>query len=307
MTTGDTFLVVGESVVDRVRTADGRVTAHPGGSPANVALGLGRLGRPVSFLTELGPDTGGDAVRAHLRSAGVRVCAAPTRSTPTATAELDGTGAARYEFDIRWELAPQPVEPGAGHVHAGSIAAYLTPGADTVEEILRAGRTRATVSLDPNIRPMLLGDHDAVLRRTARLLALSDVVKASDEDLAWLHPGGDPVTVAREWLDLGPALVVVTLGAHGSVAVTPDGVVHLAPVAVQVVDTVGAGDSFMAALLDGLATAGLVGPGRRDALRRATTARLRPVLERAARAAAITVGRAGAQPPTSSELDAPSS
>ncbi|AEG44849.1 carbohydrate kinase [Isoptericola variabilis] len=298
------FLVVGESVVDRVRTAAGQVAAHPGGSPANVAYGLGRLGNAVAFLTELGPDADGDAVRAHLESAGVRVTAASVPRTPSATAELDHHGAARYDFDIAWTLPKPSVAVRPAHVHVGSIAAYLPPGADAVETVLRERTDGATASFDPNVRPALLGDMAAVRDRTERLLALSDVVKASDEDLEWLQPGRDPLAVAREWLDAGPSLVVVTRGALGSWAVTRHGEFEVPAVRVPVADTVGAGDSCMAALLDGLWMAGLAGPGRRDALSAATTSDLRPLLERAARAAAITVSRPGAQPPTAQELSA---
>jgi fructokinase len=302
MSTDVAFLVVGECVVDRVRTADGRVTAHPGGSPANVAYGLGRLGSTVALLTELGSDRDGDAVRAHLESADVRVVAATAARTPSAIAELDHHGAARYDFDVTWTLPDMSVDVRAGHVHVGSVAAYLAPGADTVEAMVRERTGEATVSLDPNIRPVLLGEAATVRVRTERLLALSDVVKASDEDLEWLCPGRDPLSVAQDWVEAGPSVVVVTRGALGSVAVMRDGVLEVPAPSVAVADTVGAGDSYMAALLDGLAAAGLAGSGRRDALRAATVADVRPVLERAARAAAITVSRPGAQPPTASEL-----
>jgi fructokinase len=296
------FLVVGESVVDRVRNAAGQVAAHPGGSPANVAYGLGRLGGTVAFLTELGPDADGDAVRAHLESAGVRVTAARVPRTPSA--ELDHRGAARYDFDIAWTLPEPSVAVRPAHVHVGSVAAYLAPGADTVETVLRERTDGATASFDPNVRPALHGGRAGVLGRTERLVALSDIVKASDEDLEWLYPGRDPLAVAREWLDAGPSLVVVTRGARGFCAVTRDGELEVPAVRVLVADTVGAGDSCMAALLDGLRTAGLAGAGRNTALRAATASTLRPVLERAARAAAITVSRPGARPPTAMELSA---
>ncbi|MER5964700.1 carbohydrate kinase [Streptomyces sp. NPDC002057] len=297
------FLVIGECVADIVRAPVGSGVAdrvHPGGSPANVAYGLGRLGRDVTLLTQLADDPTGRRIEAHLRSAGVRVevGGAPDR-TPSAVVGLDAEGRATYTFDIAWSLtAPAPAGLAPDHVHIGSIAAVTAPGADTVLAETRRLRDRASVSYDPNVRPALMGEHGAAVARVERCVALADLVKASDEDLAWLHPGEDPRAVAARWLALGPAVVLVTRGARGSFALTRRETVAVDAPRVAVVDTVGAGDSFMSAVLDTLAGRG------REELRALDAAYLAGLLRRAAAAAAVTVSRAGAQPPDRSELDA---
>ncbi|MEU9854707.1 carbohydrate kinase [Streptomyces sp. NPDC047974] len=296
------FLVIGECVADIVRDPGAADVVHPGGSPANVAYGLARLGRATTLLTQLADDPSGRLIAAHLAGAGVRLAlgGAPAR-TPSAVVSLDGRGQATYAFDIAWTLGaeeppatPEPVR----HVHLGSIAAVTDPGAATVLALTGRLRPTATVSYDPNVRPALMGEHTAAVARVERCVALADVVKASDEDLAWLHPGERPETVAARWLELGPSVVLVTRGGDGAVAVTREHTVAAAAPPVSVVDTVGAGDSFMSAVLDALA-------GRdRAALAALGPGDLAGLLARAGAAAAVTVSRAGAQPPDRTELDA---
>lgn len=300
------LLVVGEALVDVVTDAAGRTREHPGGSPANVAFGLARLGRQAHLLTRLGDDERGRSVLAHLEGAGVEVvpgCVGPG-ATSTATARLDASGAARYEFDLSWRVpdVPLPAQPLA--VHTGSIAAFLEPGAATVERVVLGAHRRATVTYDPNVRPMLMGEPAAARAHVEGLVSASDVVKVSDEDLAWLAPGQDARDVAAAWLRLGPAVVVVTCGAGGAAAVSRSGRVEVTAPQVDVVDTVGAGDAFMAGLLDGLWAAGLLGGPQRESLHAVPREVLERVLRRAAAVAAITVSRAGAKPPTRAELDA---
>jgi fructokinase len=187
-------------------------------------------------------------------------------------------------------------------VHTGSIGAMLAPGAADVRALVAAARDTATVSYDPNARPALMGDAADTRPRVEDLVRLSDVVKVSDEDLAWLVPGTDPLDVARAWQRSGPAMVVVTFGGEGATAVTAAGEITVASRPVDVVDTVGAGDSFMGALLDGLWSEDLLGAARRDALRAIDTGTIRRVLERCADVAAVTVSRAGANPPRAAEL-----
>ncbi|MEV4426869.1 carbohydrate kinase [Streptomyces sp. NPDC049602] len=297
------FLVIGECVADIVRAPAGSGAAdrvHPGGSPANVAYGLARLGRDVTLLTQLADDPGGRLIADHLKGAGVRVeiGGVPAR-TPSAVVGLDAEGRATYTFDIAWTLetgAPAAEEPT--HVHIGSIAAVTAPGAATVLAEVERLRDRATVSYDPNVRPELMGEHGEAVARVERCVALSDLVKASDEDLGWLYPGESPQAVAARWLALGPAVVLVTRGASGSRAVTRRETVTADAPPVTVVDTVGAGDSFMSAVLDALAERG------RDALDGLGAEHLAGLLRRAGAAAAVTVSRAGALPPDRSELDA---
>lgn len=276
-----------------------------GGSPANVAYGLARLGRRTGLLTQLGDDAAGELIGRHLRSAGVELLGdlGAGTVTPTAVVTLDGQGHASYDFDVRWTLRPV-VEPPAGvrHVHIGSIGAVTEPGAAAVREVVTRLRPGATVSYDPNVRPTLLGPHPEAVARVEECVALSDLVKASDEDLSWLYPGRTVRQVAEAWLAAGPAVVLVTRGADGSVAYTAAGGMSGDPVPTKVVDTVGAGDSFMSAVLDGLAACGLLGSAARPRLEAPDEATLAIVLRRAATAAALTVSRAGARPPDLAEL-----
>ncbi|WP_328911725.1 MULTISPECIES: carbohydrate kinase family protein [unclassified Streptomyces] len=309
-------LVIGEALIDVLVEPGGRRREVPGGSPANVALGLGRLGHPVRFATRIGRDRYGDLLLRHLRESGVELTPGSVDGGPTstATALLDSRGAATYDFDITWAPAPEAVGAvltGApAHVHTGSIATALTPGADTVLAAVETARAAATVSYDPNLRPALLGPPERERDRVERLVAASDVVKASDEDLAWLYPGRDAAEVASRWAEGGgPALVVLTFGARGARAWWRHGSHAVAAAPVRVVDTVGAGDAFTSALVGGLLRAGLLGgaPDFRAALRTATSGdRLPPAvtetLTLASRAAALTCAREGANPPTPADL-----
>ncbi|MFE3474612.1 carbohydrate kinase [Streptomyces bacillaris] len=297
------LLVVGECVADIVRLPDEEDRVHPGGSPANVAYGLARLGHRATLLTQLGPDANGRLIRDHLTSAGVsvRTDGAPAR-TPSAAVTLDAAGQASYAFDVSWTLAPVAVDPAPGHVHTGSIGAVVGPGADTVLEIVRAARATATVSYDPNVRPALMGERAEAVRRVEECVGLSDLVKASDEDLAWLYPGEESEKVAARWLEHGPAAVLVTRGGDGSLAVLPGGPFTVAAARAEVVDTVGAGDAFMSGTLHALAAHGLLGAGARERLRAVDRATLSDVLRHAVASAAVTVSRAGANPPDAAEL-----
>src|SRR6478609_3968609 len=308
MSTTDRALVVGEALIDVVARPDGTRAEHPGGSPANVALGLGRLGRHVDLLTWLGYDAEGDLVRHHLEGSGVHVLEGNRSAARTslATATIGADGSASYEFDLEWDL-PETWDEDPGDplvVHTGSIATVLQPGGTAVAAILARRRATSTVTYDPNLRPVLMGSPAHVLPVVDALVRLADVVKVSDEDLAWLHPGIAPAEIAEEWSRSGPSLVVVTHGGDGAFASTSAGArLSVAAPTVQVADTVGAGDSFMGGLIDGLWSAGLLGADRRQALADVDAATVEAVLQRCARIAAITVSRAGANPPRSSELD----
>lgn len=298
-------LVVGEALIDIVERPGEEPVAHPGGSPANVAVGLARLGREVELVSWFGSDANGSLLRSHLELENVRLSAASARAsrTSTARARLDASGSATYVFDLEW--APPRPEPVVTPLvlHTGSIAAVLEPGATTVAATVAAYCGAATITYDPNVRPDLMGTADEARPPVERLVAQADVVKASDEDLAWLYPGQAPQDVARRWVASGPAIVVITRGGEGAWAVTQGGTeLTVAPVRVEVADTVGAGDSFTAGLIDGLWGARLLGADRREALRAVDAGTLQRVLDVAARVAAITVSRAGANPPTRAEL-----
>lgn len=299
-------LVVGEALVDIVERPGTPPLAYPGGSPANVAIGLARLGREAQLLTWLGEDAGGDLVRDHLEASRVRIASGSQRAARTSTARalIDADGSATYEFDLEIDYPEHQVAEDTVAVHVGSIGAVLEPGAAKIAALLGSARRRAVLTYDPNLRPSIMGDRDEVRPAVLALVAGSDVVKVSDEDLEWLEPGTAPQDVARTWAAAGPALVVVTLGAEGSFAVTAEGVEVAVPAPrVDVADTVGAGDSFMGGLIDGLWANGLVGAGKHDAIAALPVDDLTQLLEQAARIAAITVSRPGANPPTRQELD----
>lgn len=298
---GHGVLVIGEALVDVVSRDGGQVDAAPGGSAANVALTLGRLGHTPRLLTALGDDPHGRAVLAWLAQSGVEVTAVAVPRTATATARLDAAGSATYEFDLAWDLPTVP-PVAAGIVHTGSIAALLPPGDAAVRSVVEELREAALVTFDPNVRPALLGEASVARPRIEEFVALADLVKASDEDLAWLYPGRDPLDVARAWQRTGPAVVVVTTGAGGAVAVTATEVVRVAAEKVTVIDTVGAGDTFMGALIDGLLRDGYDAAPARARLRRIGGGELAEILRFSARAAAVTVSRPGADPPTRAEL-----
>ena len=298
-------LVIGEALVDVVARPGEPQATFPGGSPANVAIGLARLGRDVQLLTWLGEDEEGDLVRSHLEASRVQIASGSQRAdrTSRALATIGPDGAATYEFDLTVDYPEHSPAEDVGVVHTGSIGAVLDPGYAKVTALLGALRHRAVVTYDPNLRPSIMGSPDVVRERVLGLVAAADVVKVSDEDLEWLEPGVDPRDVARSWAALGPALVIVTLGGAGSFGLTAAGVEIAVPApAVTVADTVGAGDSFMGGIIDGLWTLGLLGAGRHDAICSMSEQTLHGLLTQSARIAAITVSRPGANPPTRSEL-----
>ncbi|MCO7196982.1 carbohydrate kinase [Pseudonocardia sp. McavD-2-B] len=312
--------VAGEALVDIVPApAQGYWELAPGGSPANVAVGLSRLDVPARMLARLADDLLGRKLRDHLADNGVDLSHSVEADEPSSLAivELAADGQASYDFriagtaDWQWtddELAGALDDGPAGPVvavHSGSLALTTAPGHDALRELLASAVDTATVSYDPNFRPLLMGTPEEILPGVHELLGVADVVKVSEEDLGWLHPGREPGDVVGEWLELGPAVVVVTLGANGVLAGTSSGLHLVLPGrTVEVVDTVGAGDSFSAALLAGLHRRGLLGATARDDLYRIDRPTLEAVLTEAVAASAITCSRHGANPPTRAELDA---
>jgi fructokinase len=306
--------VIGEALIDLVPAErDGLYEAAPGGSPANVAIGLARLGVPVRFGARLADDGFGRRLRAHLAANCVDLSVAIRAHEPTSLAvvQVDEEGRVEYDFrvhataDWQWtdaELAGMPLD-GVVAVHTGSLAAALVPGAEPIERLVRCSKASATISYDPNCRPALMGPRAEVADRVHRLVSLADVVKVSAEDLAWLAPGRPPAEVAATWLRYGPALVVVTLGADGALASTRMSPGLFRPGRrVDVVDTVGAGDAFVSALLAALHQHDLLGAHRRAALQNIGQQQLAAILDEAVLASAITCTRRGADPPTHAEL-----
>ena len=304
---GRAVAVIGELLVDIVHTPDGNTAEHVGGSPANVALGLSRLGHETWFATLVGTDDRGIRCAEHVESGGVHLLPgsiSASHPTSTAAATIDESGAASYVFDLHWDLAPVDLPADAGHLHIGSIGTTLRPGDEEVTTAVHAIRATGTVSYDPNVRPSIMGSPDEVRPRIEELVALSDVVKCSEDDIAWLYPGQSPAEVMAHWAGLGSKLTLVTLGGDGVTwrAGTGD-VDHLPALADDVVDTVGAGDSFMAGLVSGLLDAGLLGDtAARERLQHAGLPDVRPAIDRALATSGITVTHAGAYAPTREEL-----
>jgi fructokinase len=299
-------VVVGESLVDIVVTAEGRRTEHVGGSPMNVAVGLGRLDVPALLVTQVGEDPRGRRIVEHVRDSGARICAEPAGTTSTATATLDEHNQASYDFELTWSLHRQLL-PETTALHFGSLGAALEPGRQAVLDLARqAAQAGLFVSFDPNIRPVFVTDRAQAWRDVVESAELATLVKVSDDDLAVLRPGASMADLAAEVLaGERTELVIVTCGAAGAHAFGggDGGRVSLAPPDVRVVDAVGAGDSFMAATLACLADRGMLAPGAlADSIDIADTGYTRTLLDAAMTAAAVTVSRRGANPPTRREL-----
>lgn len=287
--------VIGESLVDiisdprRPQEVQGQVQgnppqAHPGGSPLNVAGGVARLGLATNLVTHYAEDRYGLMIEGHLHANGVTTIQGGSAPTSTATATLSSEGAATYVFDISWDItgaslpALAAVE-ASSHVHTGSIAAVLAPGDQATLALVRAARDHATVSFDPNCRPGI-----------------------SPDVAAARAPDRTPEESMAAWLELGPALVALTRGGDGPVIIGRGGRVEMPGETITVADTVGAGDSFMAGLISGLAQLDALGAPARARLRSLAPRELHTLAAYANRAAAITCSRPGATPPTSAEL-----
>lgn len=321
--------VAGETLIDLVDEGGGRYRAHPGGSPANVAVGLARLGVPCSLLARISTDALGGQLVSYLAGNGVSMRDVVRAAEPTtlALASLDGAGQAAYSFyvqgtaDWQWrrDELPGALAPDVTALHAGSMTLALAPGARAVEDLLAAERARGrvTISIDPNIRPHIAAGRADEVARVERQIRLAHIVKASEEDTDWLYPGLGYESVARAWQRLGPDLVVITLGARGAYALAPDGTEVRRPARpVAVADTVGAGDAFCAGLLDALWRRGLLGsangpPAPDDAaenaggvmpLGRIAAGDITEVVDWAVLAATVTCERPGADPPTRQEM-----
>lgn len=301
------ILVAGYALIDLVHRPTG-AQAATGGSPFNVALALARLGAPVRFLGAFGRDAHGLALRRALANAGADLSLAidSDKPTPVVHVEPDETGSPRYRFALAGSAFETPLvwPDGAAapaiHLHAGSTTALDDINGPGMLEALGRARGRMSTSFDPNLRPALLGPRDEVARRVEERVRLADIVKASEEDLAWLHPGRTPDSIAEEWARTGPRLVVLTRGADGASAWAGGARLDTAGLPVKVLDTVGAGDTFMAALLHGMMGDGALGSSATPIPQPA----LRTWLDLANSAAALVCTRAGCDPPTLAEVEA---
>lgn len=299
--------VIGEALVDVLSGGISAPRSFVGGSPLNVAVGLARLGHPVTFVGRWGDDEYGRMIQQHLDANNVQhICGQDNHPTSTARGILDPAGAATYTFDLLWDLpqlaAETPALAGAQVVHTGSLATMVEPGAQKVLQLIERARPHATISYDPNIRPSLITDHAEAVAKVERSIALADVVRASDSDLEWLYPHRSVEATADAWLALGPAMIVVTYGSRGSWGLVAAGTARASAPVVDVADTVGAGDTFISAMLAALADRELLGSGQREKLHKLDTGTLEEILDYASRAAAVTVSREGANPPFRAEI-----
>ncbi|SDS49303.1 fructokinase [Nocardioides scoriae] len=296
-------VVAGESLVDVVLDHDGDSTETPGGSPLNVAVGLARLDVPATLITQVGDDERAGVVVGHVTASGAEIVAAPTSSgrTSVATAHLDATGAARYEFELDWSLPRQEL-PICRALHVGSLGTLLEPGRESVRDLVEQACERELfVSFDANLRETFVDDRAEVWRQVRELGARCTLVKLSDEDAELLDPSQAPDDVARTLLEGERTdLVLLTRGPDGATAYCAGGEFSVAPRTTHVVDTVGAGDAFMAGTLAQLHDLGVLTPGTQELP--ADEASLTRLLAGAVEIAAITCERRGANPPRRSEL-----
>jgi len=305
------ILCCGEALIDMLpgRTAEGEdaFVPRPGGAVFNTAIALGRLGAPVGLFTGLSEDMFGRRLRAALAESGVDFSLAAIGPRPTTLAFVElRDGQARYVFHDENTAGRMlgaddlPALPeGLRALFFGGISLAVTPCAEAYEALMERAAGRRVIMLDPNIRPGFAADEAAYRARIGRMIARADLVKLSDEDLRWLAGPGDPLRQLRALIGDSARIALLTEGARGARAVTREFELRLAAPAVEVVDTVGAGDSFNAGVLAALQAAGAL---RREALAEIDAATLHAALELGVRVAAVTVSRAGANPPRAEEL-----
>ena len=305
------ILCCGEALIDMLpRTTtlgEDAYAPYAGGAIFNTAIALGRLGVPTGFFTGLSDDMMGDILRKTLGESGVdySYCATLSRPTTVAFVKLvDGHATyAFYDEGTAGRMITEAELPALGAdceaIHFGAISLIPEPCGSTYEALLKREHETRVISLDPNIRPGFIKDKDAHMSRIRRMAAMADIVKFSDEDLAWFGLEGDEDALARHWLHHGAKLVVVTRGAEGAVGYTADHKITVPSERVTVVDTVGAGDTFDAGVLASLKMQNLL---TKQQVAKLSEEQIAKALALGARAAAVTVSRAGANPPWAKEI-----
>lgn len=300
--------VIGESFVDIITSQTNPAPlVRPAGSPVNVAVGAARLGLAVTLVTQYANDPHGNLIEKHLKSNGVIGINCGTGPTSNVTTTLDAEGIADYSVSISWDINPaslpaQAAIEGSTHIHSGSLAAVLPPGNNATFALVEAARERATISYDPNFRPSLTPDATLIRRQVELFVAASDIVRVREEDLAWLYPETTPTKSLQSWLDHGPAILILTRGADGPVILSRKGYAAMPGESVPDAYPVGAGESFVAALISGLAQIQVLGAKSRARLYSLDLPELHALAAYANHAAAITCSRPGAEPPHSFEL-----
>lgn len=306
------ILCCGEALIDfiPIPARDGRTCflPAPGGCPYNSAVSAGRLGAPVAFLGRISRDFFGDQILDRLAANNVATDRVIRSDQPTTLAfvKRNEKGEAQYAFfandsadrNLSPADIPDDLTPAACLVF-GSISLLMEPGATTIEQLVKREAGKRVLSFDPNIRPGLIHDRIAYLKRFVDLASVSTIVKISDADLEWLYPATDPVDAARALVQAGTTLVIVTMGEHGSRAISRSIDVAVAAVETTVSDTVGAGDSFHAGVLTWLLDHGLLSI---EAITALSAADAKSALTFAAHVAAVTCSREGADPAHRHEL-----
>lgn len=297
--------VCGEVLIDLIPVAPGSTdrAPHVGGGPANTAKALARLGHDIHFIDGISTDAYGEMSRDELLNDEVKLDLAKTSELPTALAivSLNENGGASYEFkldntatfdfDLDWLPDPSRYKPNV--LHIGTLVTVIQPGADVLYDWALQVAEFAPIVFDPNIRPAVMSDRDLYEAAVEKWAAISSVIKVSDDDVAWLFPDQSLDDVAERWVRDGAALVVITRGSEGLIGFTADGAVEVPGVKVEVADTVGAGDTVGAIVVEAMIEKGIMA---------LTGDVLQDVLHRAAKAAAITCSRPGANPPYKHEL-----
>jgi len=294
--------VCGEALIDLIPQGDQKV-AIVGGGPANTAKALARLGFDSYFIDGISTDGFGGMIKSQLLNDGVNLKYAhfSDKQTCTADVSLDRAGVASYvftidgtaTFDFTNDWLPRPEEIKPAVLQIGTLATIVEPGASVLLEWAKRVAALAPVVFDPNIRSSVLPDRPKYQEMIAKWAAISAVIKVSEDDLSWLYPEQDQITIAEQWIAGGSQLVIITKGSYGIIGVTKDDVVSVPGVKVDVVDTVGAGDTVGAIVVEAIVERGLAAIDGEV---------LREVLVRATKAAAITCSRAGANPPTKKEI-----
>ena len=299
----DQVWVAGEVLIDLIPDSDHHL-AVVGGGPANTAKALSNLGVKTYFIDGISNDEYGQMAKSELLSANVLLDYAQYSNKPTCTAKvtLSKSGSASYEFVIEgtatfdfsdsWLPEPQSLKPSL--LHIGTLATVIEPGASVLFEWAQSVANIAPIVFDPNIRPAVLGNRDEYVKKVEKWVAISSAVKVSDEDLNWLYPGKVIDEIVSKWLEVGVQLVVVTLGGKGITAYRKNEQISVNAVKVVVADTVGAGDTVGAVLVEAIV---------KNTLDKLTGEVLKTMLNRATKAAAITVSRTGANPPSKEEID----